>query len=358
MMPAWHRALGPRDVQTMEPLVSVVTPVYNGAAYLAECIESVLAQTYSHWEYLIVNNCSTDDSLEIAQHYAKRDQRIRIHNNDTFLDRLPNSNHALRLMNANSQYCKIVHADDWLFPECLARMTEIAESHPSVGIVGAYRLLGTRVDLNGLPYTCSVVPGQTLGCSALHHIGRLGGLWIFGSPTSLLLRSDLIRSRNPFYNVTNFHADAEVCLDLLQSCDFGFTHQVLTYTRYHQEAASVHADDFQTHIPGELQILLTYGPRYLAPEDYDRCVTNKLTQYYVFLSRSVFRGKKKSFWAYHRGELNRLGRPFNRWRLGGAMAAEIADHLFNPKWAIAKLQRKWRSALANRPSPNPPEIIP
>jgi glycosyltransferase involved in cell wall biosynthesis len=42
-----------------EPLVSVVTPVYNGEIYLRECIESVLNQTYTHWDYTIVNNCST-----------------------------------------------------------------------------------------------------------------------------------------------------------------------------------------------------------------------------------------------------------------------------------------------------------
>ncbi|PON14160.1 glycosyltransferase family 2 protein [Candidatus Entotheonella serta] len=326
------------------PLVSVVTPVYNGESYLAECIESILAQTYPHWEYIIVNNCSTDRSLAIAQQYAQRDNRIRIHDNETFLDRLANSNHALRLMSPNSTYCKIVHADDWLFPECIARMAEVAESQTSIGIVGSYRLLGTRVDLDGLPYTCSIMPGQDLGKSALRHIGRMGGLWIFGSPTSLLLRSDLIRSRNPFYNESNFHADAEVCLDLLQTCDFGFVHQVLTYTRYHPEAATAFADAFQTYIPGELQILLTYGPRYLEPDDFARCVDNKLDQYYVFLARSVFRGQSKRFWNYHRGELSRLGQPFQWQRFLGRVVLEIADHLFNPKLAVDKLRRKWWSA--------------
>jgi len=50
-----------------EPLVSVVTPFYNTQAFLPECIESVLRQSYENWEYLLVDNCSTDGSGEIAQ---------------------------------------------------------------------------------------------------------------------------------------------------------------------------------------------------------------------------------------------------------------------------------------------------
>src|SRR5882724_7298074 len=60
-----------------QPLISVVTPVYNGAEHLAECIESVLAQTYQNWDYTIVDNCSTDGSVEIARRYAAKDRRIR-----------------------------------------------------------------------------------------------------------------------------------------------------------------------------------------------------------------------------------------------------------------------------------------
>ena len=62
------------DVDT-QPFVSVLTPVYNGAKFLRECIESVLNQDYENWEYVLVNNHSTDNSLQIMREYAAKDDR-------------------------------------------------------------------------------------------------------------------------------------------------------------------------------------------------------------------------------------------------------------------------------------------
>ena len=114
---------------TFQPLVSVVTPVFNTEKYLSECIESVLAQSYENWEYVIVNNCSTDRSLDIAQSYAENDPRIRIHNNKDHLSLLQNSNHALRQISPESKYCKVIHADDWIFKDCIKKMVEIASGN-------------------------------------------------------------------------------------------------------------------------------------------------------------------------------------------------------------------------------------
>src|SRR5574337_256675 len=142
------------------PLVSVVTPVYNGEPYLRECIESVLSQTYANWDYTIVNNCSTDRTVEIAQEYAIKDSRIRIRNNETFVPVIANYNNALRQISPQSQYCKVVAADDWLFPECLEKMVRLAQKHPSVIIVGAYGygFSGEKVVWDGLPLASTVVP--------------------------------------------------------------------------------------------------------------------------------------------------------------------------------------------------------
>jgi glycosyltransferase involved in cell wall biosynthesis len=57
-----------------QPLVWVTTPVYNGERFLAECIESVLAQTYENWQYTIVDNCSSDGTAQIVRDYAARDK--------------------------------------------------------------------------------------------------------------------------------------------------------------------------------------------------------------------------------------------------------------------------------------------
>ena len=59
-------------------LVSIITPCYNGGRYIAETIESVLGQTYSKWEMIIVDDGSTDNSVEIIKRYVSKDLRIQL----------------------------------------------------------------------------------------------------------------------------------------------------------------------------------------------------------------------------------------------------------------------------------------
>lgn len=304
----------------LQPLVSVVTPVYNTEKYLAECIESVMAQTYENWEYVIVNNCSTDRSLEIAQHYAQQDARIRIHNNDEFLNQMQNWNHALRQISPESKYCKVLHADDWLFPECVDQMAEVAEANPSVGIVGAYRLDEDRVNLDGLPYPSTVIPGREI-C----RLYLIDGLFVFGSPTSLLIRSDIIRNREAFYNESVIHADTEVCVDVLQDYDFGFVHQVLTFTRRHNESVTSLTHRFDTRRVARFIRFLRYGPVYLSEEEHEKCLEQVLEEYHRFLARSVFELKEREFWKYHGNELKRMGYPLSTTRLIKSMFRELLN---------------------------------
>ena len=326
-----------------QPLVSVVTPVYNTEKYLAECIESVLAQTYENWEYVIVNNCSTDRSLEIAQRYAQQDARIRVHNNDEFLNQMQNWNHALRQISAASKYCKVLHADDWLFPECISRMVKAAEAHPSVGIVGAYRLDETRVNLDRLPYPSTIVSGREI-C----RLTLLGELYVFGSPTSLLIRSDFIRNSEAFYDESIIQADKKVCFDILQTSDFGFVHQVLTYTRRHNESMTSLIHRFDTRRLGKLIYLTKYGPVFLSEEEYEERFKRAMKSYYQFLARSVFESRGKEFWDYHRNGLEDLGHPLNWVKLVKTLFLE-SSNLMNTKDRIEEgMKRGQRSQDAEK----------
>src|SRR4030042_3121390 len=142
--------------------VSVVTPVYNGERYLPDCIESVLRQTYRDWEYVIVDNCSQDETPEIARRYAGRDNRIRIVTNTHFVGVIENHNIAFSNISPQAKYCKVVQADDWLYPECLEKFVAISEKNPSVFLVSAYRMDDAHVGLKGAPPSHSVFLGRAL----------------------------------------------------------------------------------------------------------------------------------------------------------------------------------------------------
>ena len=209
----------------------------------------------------------------------------------------------MRQISPESKYCKVVHADDWLFPECVSRMVEVAEVSPSVGIVSAYRLDETRVNLDGLPYPSTFVRGREICRSVLLKDLQLG------SPTALLIRSDLIRKRKRFYDESTISADTQVCFELLQESDFGFVHQVLTYTRRHNESISSLMHRFSTNKLAKLICLTKYGPIFLSDEEYEQRLERRLEGYYSFLSRSVFELRDKEFWSFHKNKLEDLGYP-------------------------------------------------
>ena len=285
------------------PLVWLVTPVYNGERYLGECIESVLAQSYGSWEYLIFDNCSTDRTAEIANEYVARDARVHLRRGTQFLPIIENWNAALRRMPSEAEYCKVVHADDTLFPECLERMVDLAERHSSVAVVTSYALWGGEVRHLGVPYPVEVADGREICRNTL-----LGKCYVFGSPTSTLLRAADVRAREPFYNEANIHADTEVCFELLMDADLGFVHQVLTRTRVHPEAATSYSVEINTFHDFWLLMHLRYGPQCLERRVFYRLLARRLRRYAVFLAKAALKVKYRDprFRGHHRRAVARV----------------------------------------------------
>jgi glycosyltransferase involved in cell wall biosynthesis len=318
-----------------QPLVSVVTPVFNGGKFLGECIDSVLAQTYTNWEYVIVDNCSTDATLEIAQRYAAADPRIRVYHNDVLLDLPANHNRAFSLISPDSKYCKVVSADDWLFPICLEQMVGVAEANPSVGLVGSYQLSGGgsnwrswNVRWDQVPYPSGVVRGPEIS-----RLYMMGGIEVFGSPTSLLYRADIVRRHPRFFPNDAIHSDTSACCMTLLESDYAFVHQVLSYERVHCIRATAECLSLNSYLPCHLGDVLEYGASCLTPAERQQAIRRLLGQYYDFLAISALKRRGRAFWAYHKERLNKLGYPMNRPRLTMAIGKTLCGILLNPAYA-------------------------
>lgn len=322
-------------MSTNDPLVSIVTPVYNGEKYLAECIESVLAQTYQNWEYTIVNNCSTDKSFEIAQSYADRDKRIRVVNNHQHVGVIENHNIAFRHISRQSKYCKVVSADDWIYPECITKLVDLAECNAVVGIVMAYSINSKGVRWPGLPVDATIIPGRE-AC----RFYLLGNIEFAGSPSSLLYRSDSVRSEDPFFPGSNPNADAAACLNCLQVSDLGFVPQILSFERVHDEAVSAKVRKLGSHLVDRIDLFIRYAPTFLTREEFKGRLEEILCDHYSALAAAVFNFRSREFWDYHESRLREIGLNFDKARFVRAVIYKMADLLLNPKQTIEKILRR------------------
>lgn len=320
------------------PFVSVVTPFFNTAPYLGECIESVIDQSYKNWEYVLVNNCSTDGSAEIARKYAQADSRIRVVDNERHLSQVRNYNHALRQISSSSRYCKVVQADDWIFPECITEMVKVAEAHPTIGIVAAYWLAGTLPFGGGLHYRTTFMPGADL-CrwQLLNHPDK----YVFGTATSILVRSDLVRERDPFYDEHNIYEDIDVCYRLLRKSDFGFVHQVLSYTRVENESVSSRIRNLSPYVLIALLALQKYGPIFLNQNEYEARLHLLTDRYYRILANAFVYGHCEGFWDYHKLSALSSGYKIDRTKLLAYALWEAASLVRHPRALIRRFMNAY-----------------
>jgi len=113
------------------PKVTVCIPVYNGSAYIAESIESVLTQTFKDLHLIVCDNCSTDNTEEVVQSF--HDPRLTYVRNEKNIGLVGNANRCLDL--ASGEYVCILHHDDIMLPENLEQKVRLLDDHPEVGFV-------------------------------------------------------------------------------------------------------------------------------------------------------------------------------------------------------------------------------
>ncbi|MFO0701290.1 MAG: glycosyltransferase [Nitrospira sp.] len=115
-------------MSSSSPKVSIGLPVYNGERYLAETIDSILAQTYTDFELIISDNCSTDGSREICRQYVERDSRVRFFPSDVNKGWAGNYCRVFEL--ARGPYFRWAPSDDVFAPESVGACVEVLDAHP------------------------------------------------------------------------------------------------------------------------------------------------------------------------------------------------------------------------------------
>lgn len=115
--------------------ISVILPVYNGEKYVSNAIESILNQTYHNIELIIINDCSADNTLQIIEDYAKKDDRIKIYFND-FNQKLPKSLN-IGFSKASGDYWTWTLDDNTYHTDALEKMAEVLDNNSRIALVYA-----------------------------------------------------------------------------------------------------------------------------------------------------------------------------------------------------------------------------
>lgn len=144
------------------PAVSVIVPVYNVEPYLARCLDSILAQTFTDFELLLIDDGSPDRSGEICEAYAKKDTRIRVlHQQNGGVGRARNTG----LDHARGQYVVFVDSDDWALPDYLRDLYHDVCKHAGVGLIihGAHMVSSQNEPLKDFLFPDVYLPYQRFG---------------------------------------------------------------------------------------------------------------------------------------------------------------------------------------------------
>jgi hypothetical protein len=257
------------------PRVSVCLPVFNGAQHLAKAIESALAQTYEDFELLIADDCSLDQSPEIIEMYAQRDQRIIAWKNEKNLGLFPNYNVCLE--KASGKYIKPFAQDDLFRPSLIERLVSVLDDDPSVSLVASARCLigvdGRPIKLESelerkwaKPFTVDTKLSAT---DAIGLTLRDGINWL-GEPSAQMYRAEL--ADGGFDTAFQQIGDLEYSFRLLQSGDYYFIADELCDFRKHASSSTAMND---VQLGAHLEWLLLaakyrdYLPRAgMTPEQY------------------------------------------------------------------------------------------
>lgn len=216
------------------PRVSVCVPTYNYGNFIADCIESVLAQTMTDWELIICDDCSTDDTAEIVECYSQSDHRIKYIRNGQRLGMNGNIKRVTDL--GRGKYLKVLCSDDWIAEQCLEVMCDFMDRYPDVAIATCAEV---NCDQDGTPLYVQCLFGKPLwiipGEAMLDWMARGMG---FGGNSSFLIRRTSYEAVGGYNDRVWYAPDYDLGARLCRVGHYLHTDQPLFYGRVHGVSSS------------------------------------------------------------------------------------------------------------------------
>jgi glycosyltransferase involved in cell wall biosynthesis len=211
------------------PKVSICIPTYNYARFLPEAIDSVLTQTFSDSEILIIDDCSHDNTPEIVSEYAGRDKRIRVKVNPVNVGMVNNWN--LCLTEARGEYIKFVFGDDLLSScDSLQKMVSVLDADPGISLASSARYV---IDANSrhVKVLGHFKENVTLAGEAVINRCLIEQKNLVGEPSAVIFRrKDAGRGFLPSYRHI---VDSEMWFHLLEKGKFAYLDEPLSSFRVH-----------------------------------------------------------------------------------------------------------------------------
>jgi glycosyltransferase involved in cell wall biosynthesis len=205
------------------PRVSVHMPVYNAMPYLAEAVESILAQTYGDFEFIIIDDGSTDGSGEQLAAYAARDERIRLTRRENWgITKTRNQ----ALGQAVGEFFAVMDADDVALPDRLARQVAYFDAHPECVALGCRVLL---IDADGAPIREMSEMTSHAEIDAEHLAGRGGAI----THPAAMMRRDALVGVGGYREAFQTAEDLDVFLRLAECGKLANLPEVLLHYRQH-----------------------------------------------------------------------------------------------------------------------------
>lgn len=210
------------DAASTRPRVSVIVPAYNAVRFIGRALESILTQTMSDLELIVIDDGSTDGTGAVIDAYAARDRRMRLEHQAN--SGLPKAlNRAIEL--ARGKYIARLDADDIALPDRLERQVALLDSRPEVGIVGGSIRAIDESDRKTTTFRYPVEP------AAVRAQAATGSPVLVAGPTPMV-RSEFLRSLGGFRETFDYAQDYDLALRALEKTEVANVDAVVVYYRF------------------------------------------------------------------------------------------------------------------------------